>query len=226
MPESWTFYSSTEVLPRALVGFCLVQATSPIFSKSFQWVFQNFILSTWDIPWTFKGNFCANTIAENCLTGRVWGLFVCLWKAVKIFLTIMKPTSSSSRIILLSLHVLCSPGIGQSCYWIVIDKNLYLTPTCYLVSPGKPFEAIDNGVFSAIVSVVPSSFSLWLSSQIVLETLLQSHLFTSENWWMPIAFVFCTNSQKVRKLFFLLPCFHFCRLSTICKFLNLHWILL
>lgn len=77
VPESWTFYSSTEVLPRALFGFCLVRATSPIFSKSFQWVFQNLILSTWDIPWSFKGNFCANTIAENCLTGRVWGLFVC-----------------------------------------------------------------------------------------------------------------------------------------------------
>lgn len=66
-PESWT--------TRVLVGFCLVQATSRVFSKSFLWVFQTLTLSTRDIPWSFKGNFCAHTITENCLTGRVY--FVC-----------------------------------------------------------------------------------------------------------------------------------------------------
>lgn len=64
-----------------------------------------------------------------------------------------------------------------------------------------PLEAIDSVIFSAIVSAVPTSFPIdWL---VVLETLVKSNPFTCENWWMPIAFVFSTNSQSEEVILFI-----------------------
>jgi len=52
-------------------------------------------------------------------------------KAEKIFLIIIKSTFSSSRVIPLSLGVLCSPGIGQEYYR---GKLVFNTKTLFTVS--------------------------------------------------------------------------------------------
>lgn len=68
---------------------------------------------------------------------------------------IIKPTFSSNGIIQRSLAGLYSPRIGQEYY-----KQKTIFNTQVLLSLGMSSEAVDNVIFSVIISAALNSFAL------------------------------------------------------------------